>query len=75
MKKLKFILIMMLLPLFTTGCFKWDNMEDINIITTVYPIEYVVNFIYGDNSTVTSVYPKSVNVLEYQLTDKQIKDF
>ena len=33
-----------------TGCFKRDKMEDINIATTIYPIEYVTNRLYGNNS-------------------------
>lgn len=76
MKKFKKIsLLLILTTLFTTGCFKRDKMEDINIITTEYPIEYVVNYLYGESSNVSSIYPRSVDVNNYKLTDKQIKDF
>lgn len=34
-----------------TGCFKQDKMENINIATTIYPIEYVTNRLYGENNT------------------------
>ena len=74
MKKI-FILLIVTCAFLTTGCFKFDNMEDINIITTTYPIEYVANYLYGDKSTITSIYPKSANVDTYTFTDKQIKDF
>ena len=31
-----------------SGCFKRDSMENINIYTTIYPIEYITNRLYGD---------------------------
>lgn len=74
MKKLKYILLSTILLL--SGCtfFKRDTMEDINIITTIYPLEYLTNSIYGQSSIVNSIYPDDVNVDSYKLTDKQIKD-
>lgn len=74
MKK-KLLFITLLVCIFATGCFKRDNMEDINIITTFYPIEFVTNALYGDNSVVNSIYPDGTNVYEYELNDKQLKDF
>lgn len=77
--------ISLLICLFTlTGCFKRDDMEDINIYTTIYPIEYVVNRLYGEYSNVDSVYPNGVNIqlekcedcnLNYILTEKQLSDY
>lgn len=61
--------------LLTSGCFKKDNLEDITIYTSVYPIEYIVNTLYGKNSTVFSIYPDGVDVNQYELTNKQIKDY
>lgn len=75
MKKICLCFMLLLTVMLLTGCFKRYNMEDINIITTSYPVEYVVNFLYGDNSNVKSIYPRSANVAEYEITDKQIKDF
>jgi len=74
MKK-KLLFITLLVCILTTGCFKRDNMEDINIITTFYPIEYVTSVLYGDNSVVNSIYPDGTNVYEYTLNDKQLKDY
>ncbi len=74
MKKI-FILVIIISIFFTTGCLKFDNMEDINIITTIYPIEYVTNRLYGNNSTITSIYPRSTNINDYEITKKQLKDF
>ena len=69
-------LIPMLLMLFLlTGCFKQDNLDGIDIYTTVYPIEYIVTKLYGNHSNVYSIYPDEVNVDNYELTKKQIKDY
>ena len=74
MKRIK---ILVLIPLlFLTGCslFKRDNMENINIITTIYPLEYSIDYLYGESSTINSIYPDDTNIDDYTLTDKQIKD-
>ena len=71
----KLLAIILLLGVITTGCFKRDDMEDINIITTVYPLEYVVNQLYGNNSVVNSIYPDGVDIDEYKITSKEYKDF
>ena len=59
----------------TTACFKRDSLEGIKIYTTVYPIEYLTETLYGNNSTVLSIYPNGVNVKEYKLTKKQINKY
>lgn len=59
MKKLLIILGCMIC---LTGCFKQDDMEDIKIYTTIYPLEFVVNEIYGEYSEIESIYPRGVNV-------------
>lgn len=73
----KFILLIVTIILFVgaTGCFKRDNMENINIITTVYPIEYITNKLYGSHSVVNSIYPDDTNTKTYKLNKKQINDF
>lgn len=75
MKKLKLLLLAIISTTFLTGCFKRDNMDNITIYTTTYPITYLVEQIYGYNSTVTSIYPAGVEVKEYELTKKQEKDY
>ncbi|MEG1596835.1 MAG: metal ABC transporter substrate-binding protein [Bacilli bacterium] len=75
MKKKLLVTILILVTLITTGCFKRDEMENINIITTIYPLEYITNYLYGKNSTVRSIYPDAVDVNTYKFNDKQITDF
>ncbi len=69
------ILLTIGMILLTTGCFKRDNLEDINIYTSSYPIEYIVTTLYGKHSTVHSIYPDGVDINQYRLTNKQIKDY
>lgn len=74
MKKLsKLLIIVMILSI--TGCLKRDSLEDIDIYTTAYPIEYITNRLYSEHSTIHSIYPDGINIWDYSLTDKQIKDY
>ena len=58
-----------------SGCFfKRDTMEDINIYTTIYPLNYLINSLYGSNSKIYSIYPSGVDVDDYKLSDKKIND-
>lgn len=75
MKRLFLILLVLGLVFTTSGCVKKYDMEDIDVITTIYPIEFVVDYLYGDNSNVYSIYPKGANINNYEFTNKQIKDF
>lgn len=75
MKKIKLIFIGCLVLLLTSGCFKRDTLENIDVITTVYPIEYVSSILYGEHSTITSIYPNDTDSFNYQLTNKQVNDY
>lgn len=77
MKRIKLLLIPILALLLFTGCdvFKVDTMEDIDIITTSYPLEYIVKRLYGDQSLVKSIYPDGVDTYNYQLNEKSLKNF
>ncbi len=58
-----------------SGCLNKDSMEDINIYTSFYPIEYVSKSLYGDYANIISMYPDNINPYTYKLTAKQIKNF
>ena len=76
MKK-KILIITLLIGIIligTTGCLENDNLEGSNITTTVYPIEYLVTRLYN-TSSITSIYPNGVEINDYELTDKQLKDY
>ncbi len=67
------ILICFTLLLTVCGC-RRDNMEDISIITTNYPNEYIISSLYGKHAKVSSIYPDGVNTSTYKLTTKRKKD-
>lgn len=73
MKKFK-LLFVLLLAMLVTGCTK-DNMEDIDIITTSYPIEYITTRLYQNHALINSVYPDGTNIRNYKITKKQLTDY
>jgi zinc transport system substrate-binding protein len=77
MKKVKYILFLLLVPvvtLLTSGCTS-DSMEDIEIIVTNYPNEYVMKNLYGKHSTITSIYPDGVDTTNYKINKKQKNEY
>ncbi len=74
MKKLLGLLLIMFS---LTGCsiFKIDNMENITVLTSNYALEYITNYLYGEYSVVTSIYPDGVDISKYNFTDKQVRDY
>lgn len=74
MKRIGLLILIITLSLFISGC-KQDNMENIEIIVTNYPNEYITENIYGKHATITSIYPDGVNISDYEITKKQKKDY
>lgn len=75
MKSLKKILIICSFMFLVTGCFKTEELDNARIYTTIYPIEYLINEIYGYNSEIYSIYPNGVNPNEYELSTKKINKY
>lgn len=76
MKKGKVLILALSILLITTGCkVKKDNLDDALIYTTIYPVEYIVEKLYGDNSEVESIYPNGVDLTDYKLKEKQINEY
>ena len=77
MKKIKIfgLLLLLLTVCFgSTGCTN-DNMEGIDVLVTNYPNEFVTQKLYGEHSTITSIYPDGVDITNYSINSKQKKDF
>ena len=72
MKKIIKLFVMISFIIMLTGCLELD---DATIYTTTYPVEYIVNELYGYNSEVLSIYPEGVNVNTYTLSNKKIKKY
>jgi len=76
MKKIKYLLLLLVLvPLliFSGGCSS-DSMDNIEIVVTNYPNEFIMKKLYEDHATITSVYPDGVDINEYKINKKQIND-
>lgn len=78
MKTNKFLLllILFLLPvtLLTTGCSN-DSMDNIEIMVTNYPNEYITKKLYGDHATITPIYPDGVDINNYKISNKLKHDY
>ena len=74
MKKKLAILILSIFLL--TGCslFKSDALQDVDVYTTTYPVKYLIDYLYGDNATIHSIYPSGVNFKEYELSEKKLNE-
>lgn len=73
MKKLFLLILAIFL---TAGCsLTKDDLEGATIYTTVYPIKFLTENLYGNYSTIESIYPNGADVYTYELTDKQIKNY
>lgn len=76
MKRKLLLSSLLLMILFSiTGCFNNDDLEGSKITTTTYPVEYLISRLYGEKSTIKSIYPNDTIVSDYDLTEKQIKAF
>lgn len=76
MKKVKIFFSLLIVLLGVCGCNKNDNeTKTANIYTTIYPLTYVMEKLYGENNTIASIYPNGVDLNDYNLTDKQIKEY
>ena len=77
MKKIKYLLLIVLLipiVLFTGGCSN-DSMDNIEIIVTNYPNEYIVKKLYDKHASIYSIYPDGVDTDNYTISKKQKLDY
>lgn len=75
MKKLIKLLSILTIMILLCGCTNKDTMEDIDVYTSLYPIEFITKTLYEDHANIISFYPADANPYEYKLTTKQIKDY
>jgi len=74
MKKKLFLLLLLIIPFIVGGCTS-DSMDNIDILVTNYPNEYIVKQLYGTHSTISSVYPDGVDINNYKISKKQKKEY
>ena len=77
MKKIKYLLLILLIIPITTlcsGCTS-DSMDNIEIVVTNYPCEYVAKKLYDKHATIISIYPDGVDINNYKINKKQKNDY
>ena len=76
MKKIISLIIMFFSIGILSGCEKDEkNMDNINIYTTTYPINFIINKLYEDHAKVYSVYPTGVDVNKYELSKRKLEEY
>ena len=77
MKKLKLFSLLFSILFITNACSLKESSLDDNpsIYTTVYPVQYITNYLYGEDSTIASIYPIGVDIDNYSLTQKQVEEY
>lgn len=77
MKKIKYfsLLILLVSILVLGGGCNNDSMDNIDIIVSNYPNEYVVKKLFGNHATITSIYPDGVDISNYKFSNKQKNEF
>lgn len=73
MKKLKIFILLLIITIGTTAC-DTKKIEGLHILTTVYPISYILSEIYSTDN-LTSIYPDGTDINNYSLTKKQLKEY
>lgn len=73
MRRFKKILILVLIMFGLAGCGKSNNTDI--VYTTIYPIEYLTNYLYGTENTVNSIYPNGADINSYKLTNMQKENY
>lgn len=74
MKKIKYLLLVLMVLIFPTGCLENDSMEDIQIRASAYPIQYIAERLYSRHSKISSIYPNG-STQEELVSDKLLKDY
>lgn len=76
MRVLKKLSILLLTIFILTGCSGGrNNMEDIDIYTTTYPINFLINSLYDEHCDVYSIYPTGVDLDEYELSNRKLEEY
>jgi len=71
MKKIIKVFSLIIFMFCLSGCLKEDKLKNDNVYTTIYPIKYLTNYLYGENKSVSSIYPNGADISTYELTKKQ----
>ena len=68
------VLLLTIVLFLITAC-TTDNMENIKIIVTNYPNEFIINSLYGKHASVESIYPDGVTIEDYKISNKKKNEY
>lgn len=68
------IITIILSLLLLSGCSD-KEATTMTAYTSVYPVEYILDNLYGDEIAIYSIYPDGINYKNYDLTNKQLNDY
>lgn len=75
-KKLFSIMLILVMLISLTGCFNSKDNKDLKLVyVSVYPTEYLLESLYGDNMAIHSIYPDGTKYQDYKLSNKQLTDY
>lgn len=75
MKNKKLLIVLVIAILILSGCNKKEESATMTVYTSVYPTEYILDYLYGDNIAITSIYPDGSNYNKYELTKTQLDEY
>lgn len=76
MNLLKKLSIFLCIIFLLSGCnTTQNNMEDISIYTTTYPINYLLHTLYEEHSKVYSIYPTGITIEDYELSNRKLEEY
>lgn len=74
-KKIFKCLVLITTVILLSGCDNDENKATMTAYTSVYPVEYILENLYGDSIAIYSIYPDGINFNNYSLTSKQVNDY
>lgn len=57
------------------GCSYEENKSTMTAYTSVYPVEYILDNLYGNKTAIYSIYPDGNDYKNYNLSSKQLSDY
>lgn len=73
MKKFKYVILVILI-MTMSGCYKETTLENSDIKVSAYPIEYITKRLYEQHSSIQSIYPDNMDD-KYEVSDKLLDDY
>lgn len=76
MKNKLLVVLSIVLAIFVlSGCSKDEEVQTMTAYTSVYPVEYILENLYGEKVAIYSIYPDETDYNNYKLTDTRLTDY